>query len=159
TVRANAALGLVRFGDDSGRAELVRMLAPAHVTAPQQGRVLDLAAQGTAVREGGLLAMLDSGSGSVEVRSPIVGRVRSLGATKDNTVIKGAELAIVDPAADQVWEALRGLYLIGGKEDLTAVRAYLRPMPEMPDRVRQQALLTEKAILDRASGTPPPQQP
>ena len=61
----------------------------------------------------------------------------------------GTELAVMDPAPEQVWEALRALYVVGQKEDLPAVTAYQKNLPNMPDRVREQAVLTEKAILDR----------
>jgi hypothetical protein len=50
-----------------------------------------------------------------------------------------------------VWEALRALYLVGEPEDLPAIRIYERDLPEIPDRVKQQAILTEQAIRDRAS--------
>jgi len=56
----------------------------------------------------------------------------------------------VEPGAEQVWEALRALYLIGQAEDLEAVRLYERESQEISDRVRQQAILTEKAIRERA---------
>src|SRR5438309_2688594 len=36
-VRGNAALSLVRFGDASGRSEIVRLLQPAIINAPQTG--------------------------------------------------------------------------------------------------------------------------
>jgi biotin carboxyl carrier protein len=155
TVRANAALALIRFGDETGHAELLRMLAPENIIAPASGRVLDLAPPGTAIREGGLLLKLATASEVVELRSPINGRVRSVSVQKDAQVAAGTEVAVVDPAAEQVWEALRGLYLIGKRDDLPAVRAYLRPMPDIPDRVRQQASLTESAILRRTTETQP----
>jgi hypothetical protein len=66
-------------------------------------------------------------------------------------VAEGAEVATVDPGTDQVWEALRALYLIGQAEDLSLIRAYERESPEIPDRVRQQAALTEQAIRRRAN--------
>jgi hypothetical protein len=56
----------------------------------------------------------------------------------------------VDPGAEQVWEALRALYLIGQTEDLPAITPYERELPEISDRVRQQAVLTERAIRERA---------
>src|SRR5690348_7149702 len=37
-VRGNAALSLVRFGDASGRQEIVALLQPAHIFAPSAGR-------------------------------------------------------------------------------------------------------------------------
>jgi hypothetical protein len=59
-------------------------------------------------------------------------------------------VAVVDPATEQVWEALRALYLVGQIDDLTAIRPYERDLPDIPDHVRQQALETEKAIRTRA---------
>jgi hypothetical protein len=66
------------------------------------------------------------------------------------TITAGIEIAIVAPSDDQVWEALRGLYLVGQPEDLAAVLPYERDVPEVSDRVRQQATLTEQAIRGRA---------
>ena len=57
-----------------------------------------------------------------------------------------AEIDSIDPGSEQVWEALRALYLVGQPDDLPAIRIYERNVPEIPDRLRQQALLTEKAI-------------
>jgi hypothetical protein len=39
-------------------------------------------------------------------------------------------------------------------DDLSAIRPYARELPEISDRVRQQATLTEKAIRDRTSSHP-----
>src|SRR5581483_1736688 len=149
TVRSNAALSLVRFGDSSGRAELVRALEPAKVTATRAGTVADLAKPGTAIRQGGMVARLESNGTTLELRSAISGRVRSVAVQKHAQVAAGTEIALVDPAAEQVWEALRGLYLIGEADDLPIVREYQRELPEMPDRIRQQASMTERAILER----------
>jgi hypothetical protein len=66
-------------------------------------------------------------------------------------VTQGFEIATVAPGDAQVWEALRALYLIGQLDDLPAILPYERELPETPDRVRQQALLTEKAIRERAT--------
>jgi hypothetical protein len=66
-------------------------------------------------------------------------------------VAAGAEVATVEPGTEQVWEALRALYLIGQVDDLPTIRAYQRDLREIPDRVRQQALLTEAAIHARAA--------
>jgi len=56
------------------------------------------------------------------------------------------EVASVDPGDEQVWEALRALYLIGLPMTSPAIRPYQRELPEISGRIRQQALLTEKAI-------------
>jgi biotin carboxyl carrier protein len=150
-VRGNAALSLVRFGDAAGRLQIVALLQPARITAPASGRVLDTDHAGTAIHQGGLIAKLQSGQQITEVRSPISGRIRTLSAVTGADVSSGAELASVDPGAEQVWEALRALYLIGQPEDLPAIRNYERDLPEIPDRVKQQALLTGQAIKDRAA--------
>ena len=153
-VRGNAALSLVRFGDASGHAQIVALLQPARIVAPTAGRVLDSDKVGTAIHQGGLIAKLQHGQQVIEIRSPIAGRLRSLSVVAGANVSAGSAVATVDPGDEQVWEALRALYLIGQAEDLPAVRPYERELPEIPDRIRQQALLTEKAIRDRAASHP-----
>jgi len=149
-VRGNAALSLVRFGDASGRPQLAALLQPAKITAPSAGRIVDADKTGTSVHQGGLIAKIQDAQQTIEVRSPINGRIRSLSATTGSTVAGGTEIATVDPSAEQVWEALRALYLVGDLEDLPAIRRYERNLPEIPDRVRQQAELTDRAIQARA---------
>jgi hypothetical protein len=65
-------------------------------------------------------------------------------------VAAGAEIAVVDPGTEQVWEALRALYLVGQMDDLAAVLPYERDLPDISNDVRQQAAETEKAIRQRA---------
>jgi biotin carboxyl carrier protein len=151
TVRGNAALSLVRFGDASGRPQIVALLQPAKVTAPQAGKVIDTASVGTAIHQGGILAKLQAGAGAEDVRAPISGRLRNLYVQAEQNVPAGAEIAVIEPSDDQVWEALRGLYLVGQPEDLAAVLPYEHELPGISDRVRQQAAETEKAIRERAS--------
>jgi biotin carboxyl carrier protein len=153
-VRGNAALSLVRFGDASGRAQIVALLQPARILAPAPGRVIDTDKPGTSIHQGGLIAKIQSGGQTVEVRSPIAGRIRTISVTAGANVAAGVEIATVDPGDEQVWEALRALYLIGQADDLPAVRPYERELPEIPDRVRQQALLADQAIRSRASAQP-----
>jgi hypothetical protein len=149
-VRGNAALSLVRFGDATGRAQIVALLQPATINAPISGRVVDADRPGTAIHQGGLLAKFATGGSSqmVEVRSPIPGRIRSVSQPGAN-VAAGSEVAVVDPSAEQVWEALRALYLVGQADDLAAIRPYERNLPDIPDHVRQQAEETERAIRTR----------
>jgi len=152
-VRGNTALSLVRYGDAAGREQIISLLKSATIAAPIAGRVADAAKAGTAIHQGGLIAKLQSDRKTVDVRSPIAGRIRTLFAQPGGSVQAGAELATVDPAVDQVWEALRALYLIGQTDDLAAVTPYERELPEIPDHIRQQAALTDKAIRDRAVAT------
>jgi len=151
TVRGNAALSLVRFGDAAGRPQIVALLQTASVAAPEAGRVIDVDKAGTSVRQGGLIAKLQSGERTTEIRAPIAGRIRALYVGTGAAVAAGAEVATIDPGSEQVWEALRALYLVGQPDDLPAIRAYERNVPEVPDCLRQQAALTEKSILSRAA--------
>jgi len=151
TVRGNAALSLVRFGDAAGRPQIVALLRPATILAPAAGHILDAAKPGTAVHQGGLVAQFGYGhEQKMEIRSPVSGRIRSVSVATGTVVAAGAELATVDPGTEQVWEALRALYLVGQAEDIAAVRPYERALPEIPDRIRQQAALTDEAIRKRA---------
>jgi hypothetical protein len=150
-VRGNAALSLVRFGDASGRPQILALLQPAHITSPESGRIVDADRPGTAIHQGGLIAKLEYGrQQTAEIRSPIPGRIRSVAGAGAN-LAAGAEVAVVDPANDQVWEALRALYLIGQPDDLSAIRPYERDLPDVSNDVRQQAVETEKAIRSRGS--------
>ncbi|MGA1987515.1 MAG: HEAT repeat domain-containing protein [Candidatus Sulfotelmatobacter sp.] len=150
-VRGNAALSLVRFGDATGRPQIVALLEPAHILAPADGHVVDSDRPGTPVHQGGLLAKLATAGASqpVEVRSPIPGRIRSLAQPGAN-VTASSEIGVVDPGTEQVWEALRALYVVGQADDLAAIRPYERDLPDVSNDVRQQAVETEKAILQRA---------
>ena len=151
-VRGNAALSLVRFGDATGRPQIVALLQPAQITAPADGRIVDADRPGTAIHQGGLLAKLTTAGSSapVEIRSPIPGRIRSVSQPGAN-VTAGSEVAVVDPGTEQVWEALRALYLVGQIDDLAAIRPYERDLPDISNDVRQQAQETEKAIRDRSA--------
>jgi hypothetical protein len=150
-VRGNAALSLVRFGDATGRPQIVALLQPARISAPVDGYVVDADRPGTAIHQGGLLAKLSTSGASapVEIRSPIPGRIRSV-SQPGAKVAAGAEVAVVDPGTTQVWEALRALYIVGQMDDLAAIRPYERDLPDISNDVRQQAAETEKAIRTRA---------
>ena len=149
-VRGNAALSLVRFGDASGRPQIVALLQDSRVIAPQSGKVTDTATVGTAIHQHGILAKIQAGGQTSEVYAPISGRLRNLYVRTGQQVTAGTEIAAVDPSDEQVWEALRGLYLVGQMEDVGAILPYEREAPEISDRVRQQAALTEEAIRARA---------
>ncbi len=150
TVRGNAALSLVRYGDTSGRPQIVALLQPATVASPTGGQVLDASPAGTPIHQGGLVAKIKDASGQVvELRSPIAGRVRSLGVSQGLNVAAGSTVAVIDPDSEQVWEALRALYLVGQAEDLPAVTPWERELADIPGRIREQARATEKAIRER----------
>src|ERR1017187_2296812 len=103
--------------------------------------------------QAGLIAKMQYGQEqTAEIRSPIPGRIRSVAGTGAN-VAAGAKIAVVDPSTEQVWEALRALYLVGQLDDLPAILPYERDLPDISNDVRQQAVETEKAIRGRASAT------
>jgi hypothetical protein len=149
-VRGNAALSLVRFGDAAGRAQIVALLQPARITAPRAGKVTDTGRLAAAVHQNGLLMKIESEGQTTEIRSPIAGRIRSLSVTSGQSVSTGQNLAVISPDTEQVWEALRALYLVGQMEDLPVIALYERDLPDIPERVRQQTLLTERSIRERA---------
>jgi Biotin-lipoyl like len=151
TVRGNAALSLVRFGDATGRPQIIELLRAAEVSAPQSGTVTDTSSAGTAIHQGGVIAKLQAGGQTVEIRSPIGGRLRELSAATGQAVKAGDKIATVDPGTEQVWEALRALYLVGQPEDIAAIQPYERDLPDIPDRVRQQAQASEQAIRERTA--------
>jgi hypothetical protein len=152
-VRGNAALSLVRFGDAVGRPQIVALLQPLHLTTPSAGRVLDSDRPGTVVHQGGLIAKIapQDSTQTIELRTPIPGRIRSVTPAGAN-IASNAEVAVVDPATEQVWEGLRALYFIGQPDDLPVIRIYERDLPDVSNDVRQQAEEAEKAIAARATG-------
>jgi HEAT repeat protein len=152
-VRHNAALGLVRFGDSSGRPELIAMLEPYSVRAESSGIVeLIIKEEGTAIAANGPVARVKKDDGAtIEIRSPEAARVESLLVQSGNRVEAQKELITLAPSTEQVWEALRALYVIGQPEDIPHVQRYTRPIAAMPDSVLKQAASTIEAIRGRAA--------
>src|SRR5207237_2094326 len=140
-VRGNAALSLVRYGDATGRPQILALLQPAEVKAPQSGKVIDTSTVGTAIHQGGVIAKLVQNGQTIEIRSPIAGRLRNLSVRTGQSVAAGDEIATLDPSTEQVWEALRALYLVGKLDDLPAILPYERELPDIPDHERQRAFL------------------
>src|SRR6516164_2007033 len=103
-VRGNAALSLVRFGDSTGRPQIIALLQPAQLSAPNAGTIVDADRPGTAIHQGGLVAKLSAEGSPTEIRSPIPGRIRSVAQTGAK-VNAGGEIAVIDPGTEQVWEA------------------------------------------------------
>ena len=144
-VRRNAALALAAFGDQSARPELVAMLRPYTITAPVAGVLKYRLKLGDYVNPGTLVARI----GEVEVRAAVPGEVRALDRNDATSVHAGDALADLSPDQNHVWEALRGLYLVGQASDLDDVERYLRPIPGMSGTLVRQASLTRQAIQSR----------
>jgi hypothetical protein len=149
-VRGNAALSLVTFGDNAGHGQVVEMLKPLTIAAPQAGTVAAVAKSGEPIHAATVVARIENSGSGTDLRSPISGKIASVAVQRGQAVQQGAALAVVNPGSDQVWEALRALYLIGTKDDLPLVRSFQSKGEELGDRIRQQSIETEKAILKRS---------
>jgi len=148
-VRRNAALALVRFNDHSGREELVSVLKPYSLKVNAAGLVSSTLHAGSDVSRATLLARIEQPDGKlVEVRSPLLGRIEAIEKPNGSQVNPGDELLRINSDEDSVWEALRGLALIGNADDLLAVQA-LTTSNTASERLKEQAKLTAKSIESR----------
>lgn len=148
-VRRNAALALVRFDDSSGREELVSVLRPYVLTAPADGVVESSMHEGSTVARRTLLARIQEPDGKVvELRSPLPGRIEKIAKPNGSKVKRDEDLLTINSDEQSVWEALRGLALVGTKEDLSVIQSYANSN-EVSKRVKEQADLTAKAIAQR----------
>ena len=160
-VRRNAALSLIRFGDNAGHSELRAMLEDYTVLSPHQGVFLNRLDEGDVVVAGTLLARVEveGEEEALEIRSPVPGIVEEHLLEDGAAITPGAQVVRLGPDASHIFEALRGLYLIGTQEDIEAVRRYYRPREDMSASVAEQAQLTVEAIRERASQQTPPGAP
>jgi hypothetical protein len=152
TVRHNAALALVRFGDPAARPELVSMLKPIIIKADSSGTVSMLPRdEGATIRAGSPIARIKSSDGKIrELSAPEAGHLHRWSVSEGSQVAPGDEIARLWPETEQVWEALRALYLIGQLEDIPHIEPYTQPIPGLPERIRKQATMTMSAIRARA---------
>ena len=146
-VRRNAALALVRFGDATGRNDVVAILSPYPVRAPATGVIASSLKENAEVARGALLARIQEPDGQIiELRSPLLGRITKISKTNGSQVLSGDEVMNINSDEASVWEALRALTIIGTKEDLPAIQNYAA---SSSSRIKQQADLTVKAIQSR----------
>ncbi len=160
-VRHNAALGLVRFGDISARKELVAMLQARAVRAESAGTVeLMMKEEGLALAAGAPLARIHRPDGTTtEIHAPEAGRIDSISTSDGKKVESGDELMSLSPSAEQVWEGLRALYIVGRPDDIPYVQRYTRPSSTVPDRIQKQAAATIEEIRARDAGVQKEQPP
>lgn len=145
-VRRNAALALVRFNDPSGREELVSILKPYPVRAPVNGVVASSLKEGATVARNTLVARIDQPDKTiVEIRSPLLGKIQKVDKGIGAQVSQGDEVLSINADENSVWEALRGLSLIGTPEDLPVIESYANSS-EVSARIHEQANLALKAI-------------
>jgi len=149
-VRRNAALALVRFNDASGREELVAILKPYTVKANASGLIASSLQEGATVSRTTLLARIGQADGKiVELRSPLPGRIEKLLKANGTQVMAGDDVLSLNSDENSVWEALRGLSLIGGPADVPVIESYANST-DASGRVREQAKNALNAIKSRA---------
>jgi hypothetical protein len=145
-VRRNAALALVRFNDDRGHDELIAILKPFAVKSTATGVVSSTLHAGSDVSRGTLLGRVQQTDGKVtEIRSPLPGKIDQVFRSNGVQVNSGDDLLSLNSDEASVWEALRGLALIGRTDDLPLVQTYASSN-SVSARVREQAGLTANAI-------------
>jgi hypothetical protein len=149
TVRRNVALALVRFGDTTGHDVIVAMLKAAAVDSSAAGTLRTRLKPGQTMNPGTLLARIQTPTGEREVRSEIPGTLNRWLVSDGAQVTAGEHIAAVWPSDDEVWEALRALFLIGTPADLEAVAPYARGGGDAPPQIAEQARSTMEEIRSR----------
>ena len=148
-VRRNAALALVRFNDNSGREELVSMLKPYVLKAPVDGVVASSMHEGSTVNRRTPLARIQQSDGKVaELRSPLPGRVNKIFKPNGSQITHDEDLISLNSDEQSVWEALRGLAIVGKPEDLPVIESYASSS-DASARIKEQASLTSRSISHR----------
>jgi biotin carboxyl carrier protein len=150
-VRRNAAVQLVRFGDAAGRPELRAMLQPYDVHSSMAGTIVSLLGEGSKVKAGGLLARIRDLSGTVqEFRSPLDGTIGKIVVKEGDPVAAGRTVLGLTPDRATISDALRALQYIGTKDDLPLIESFSQGTATNDAEIKQQAVVTAKAIEARA---------
>jgi HEAT repeat protein len=150
-VRRNAAVQLVRFGDAAGRPELRAMLQPYDVHSPTAGAIVSLLAEGSKVNAGGLLARIRDLSGTVqEFRSSLDGTIGKIFVREGEPIAAGRTVLSLTPDRATINDALRALQYVGTKDDLPLVEPFSQGAAANDAEIKQQAVVTVKAIEGRA---------
>lgn len=150
SVRRMAALSLSRFGDASGRGELVAMLRDYSVRAGVGGRVVTVLPVGSNVSRQAMIARVRTEAGEVrELRSPLPGRVEKVSAGENADVKPDDELLVLAPDPENVLQSLRALYLVGTVHEVLEIERYKEGAAGMPDDVKKQAAQTIEVIMRR----------
>ena len=96
-----------------------------------------------------MLARIRQADGNVvEVRSPLPGRIHKILKTNGSQVAQDEELLTLNSDENSVWEALRGLALVGSYTDVPVISIYVHEN-DVSARVREQAKSTVNAIETR----------
>jgi biotin carboxyl carrier protein len=150
-VQRNAALSLVRFGDDSGHAQIIAMLRPYAMPSRFAGKLETRLKVGDVVNPGTMIAHIESGAQPSEVRANVPGTLGRWLVANGGTVTAGQPIVAIDPSESMEWEALRALYLVGRAEDLPDIDRFARGGEGVSQQVIRQAQATEQAIRSRST--------
>lgn len=149
-VRRNAALGITRFGDASGRPELLAVLQPFEVVATVDGTLESSLSTGLTVSVGTLLARIEGeGRRLIEVRSPLPGAIDKVFVVEGKQIRVNEPIVSLAPDDRSVSEALLALRFVGGREDVAAIEDSTK---NMTGKIKAEAALTVKTIQSRAGG-------
>jgi len=148
-VRRNAALALVRFNDPSGREELAAVLQPYAVRARVSGVIASSLKEGATVARSALLARIEQPDQTVvQVRSPLPGKIQKVLKGNGTQVSAGDEILTLNSDENSVYEALRGLSLVGTAEDVAVIEGYASSS-SVSTKIHDQANLTHNSIKAR----------
>ena len=100
---------------------------------------------------GTLLARIQQSNNEViEMRSPLPGKIDRILVANGSRVSKGDAVLTIRSDEQSVWEALRGLSIVGQEEDLPLIERYASGTEQVSDRIKQQAALAPNAIKSRS---------
>ncbi len=137
----------------SGRDELRAILQPYALASPWGGVVESSLKEQSPVARGTLL--VGCGKPTTLMKKSVrlfLGDSNESLCQSGSTIAAGDTLLTLTSDEESIWEALRGLSLIGDNDDLPAIEQYERgaaPGPARSDRIKEQAALTAKAIKSR----------
>ena len=127
------------------------MLQPYDVKSPMAGTMVSLLAAGSKVKAGGLLARIRDLSGTLqEFRSPLDGTIGRIAVREGEQVAAGRTVLWLTPDRATVNDSLRALAYVGTKEDLGLIESFSQGTATNDAEIKQQAVVTAKAIESRA---------
>src|SRR6185369_1370315 len=122
---------------------------PYALQAPVEGTVASSMREGATIARRTLLVRIEEPDGKVvELRSPLPGRIEKFTKPNGSSVKRDEELLTINSDEESVWEALRGLELVGTNDDLPLIQTYANSN-DVSKRVKEQASLTAQAISRR----------
>ena len=128
------------------------MLQPFTVNAPPTGTLqsssIDLARKSVA---GACWAEFNNQTNRLpKLRSPLNGKVDRILVRSGSVLSQGDPVLTIKSDEQSVWEALRGLSVVGQKEDLPLIERYANGTEPVSERIKQQATSVANAIKSRS---------